>query len=127
MSLTAVNDTEVIQIEATTESAQISSDICTYIASIAPDLLKKTTNAGSVETIGYAKVPEEPSSPNVRNITIIGALLGLVISVAIVVISNLLDNCVSTAEDIRNRWSIPVLAEIPDLEMDEKEASRYEY
>lgn len=127
VSITAVNETEVIKIQATTRSPQLSADICTYIADIAPELLTRVTKAGSVESIGKAKVPENPSSPNVRNITLIGGAIGLLLSAAAVIIANLLDNRVSSADEIRQRYSIPVLAEIPDLEMDPKEASKYEY
>ncbi len=127
VSYESVDSTEVIKITATTESAQISADICTYITEIAPDLLTTVTHAGSVEAIGTAKVPSAPSSPNVNKITLMGALLGFVIAVAIIVIINLLDNCISSADEVRQRYSIPVLAEIPDLEMNEKEAAKYEY
>lgn len=127
VEISSVNETEVIKIQTTTESAQISADICTYISDIAPDLLTRVTKAGSVETIGKAKVPDAPSSPNVKKITVIGALLGMVASAAAIIIINLLDNRISSADDIRQRYSIPVLAEIPDMETDAKEAAKYEY
>lgn len=125
VSITSVNETEVIQITATTENPQISADICTYISDVAASLLTRVTKAGSVEPIGDAKVPESPSSPNVKKISLIGAVLGMVISVAVIVIISLLDNCISSADDIKQRYSIPVLAEIPDLN-NEKEASKNE-
>ncbi|MBR1724356.1 MAG: lipopolysaccharide biosynthesis protein [Ruminococcus sp.] len=117
VSISSVNDTEVIQITATTENASLAADICTNIAEIAPELLTRVTKAGSVETIGYAKVPTAPSAPNVKRVTAIGMLLGLVLSVAIVIISDLLDSRIKTAEDFKKRFGeIPVLAEIPDLQ-----------
>lgn len=127
VSISSVNETEVIKIQATTRSPQLSADICTYIADIAPDILTRVTKAGSVESIGSAKIPKNPSSPNVRNITLIGGVIGLILSAVLVIIASLLDNRVSSADEIRQRYSIPVLAEIPDLEMDPKEASKYEY
>lgn len=122
-----INNTEVIQIKATTKDPQLSADICNDIAIYAKELLMQVTHAGYVETIGEAKVPTAASGPSVKRYTIIGALIGFVIAVAIVIIMKLLDNRISSAEDIRNKFSIPVLGEIPDLEMDNKEASKYEY
>ena len=117
VTIGSVNDTEVIQITATTENPDLSAAICTDIASIAPEPLTRVTKAGSVETIGTAKVPSGPSAPNVKKVTAIGLLLGLVISVAIVIISYLLDNRIKTAEDFKKRFNdVPVLAEIPDLQ-----------
>lgn len=123
----ALNNTEVIQISAVTRDPGLSAAICNDIASFAKDLLKDVTKAGSVETIGQAKQPTGPSGPSVKRYSIIGALIGFVIAAAIVIIGKLLDNRIRTAEDIRQAFSIPVLGEIPDLEMDDKEASRYEY
>lgn len=127
VSASAINNTEVIQIKATSRDPQLSADICNDIGIIAKDLLIQVTKAGSVETIGTAKVPTGASGPSVKKYTVIGALMGFVLAVAIVIISKLLDNCISTSEDIKNKFGIAVLGEIPDLEMDEKEASKYEY
>lgn len=118
--ISSVNNTEVINIKAETTSANISADICTYISDSAPELLTRVTKAGSVETIGTAKVPNDPSSPNVKKISVIGGLLGLFVAIAAVVIMHMLDSCISSADDIRQRFKIPVLAEIPDLELDLK-------
>ena len=87
----------------------------------------QVTKAGSVETIGEARVPLAASGPSVKKYTVIGALLGFVVAAAIVIIIKLLDNRINSSEDIKNKFSIPVLGEIPDLELDEKEASKYEY
>lgn len=124
---TALNNTEVIQLTAVTEDPQLSAEICNIIASYAKELLIQVTKAGSVETIGTAKVPTAPSGPNTKRYALIGGLLGGVLAVAIIVIRKLLDNCVGTAEDIKRRFNIPVLGEIPDLTMEEKEGSRYGY
>lgn len=116
VNISSVNDTEVIQITSTTENASLSAAICSDIAAIAPDLLTRVTKAGSVESIGSAKVPSGPSAPNVKKVTALGLLMGMVISIAIVIISFLLDTRIKSAEDFKKRFSdVPVLAEIPDL------------
>ncbi|MBR1383178.1 MAG: lipopolysaccharide biosynthesis protein [Ruminococcus sp.] len=127
VTASALNNTEVIQITAVTKDPALSAAICNDIAAYAKVLLVDVTKAGSVETIGNAKEPAGPSGPNVKRYAIIGALIGFVIAVAIVIIRKLLDNRIHTAEDIKQRFEIPVLGEIPDLEMDGKEASKYEY
>ena len=127
VSASAVNNTEVIKITATTRDPQLSADICNDIAIYAEELLMRVTKAGSVAAIGEAKVPLSASGPSVKRYTIIGALIGFVIAVAIVIILKLLDNRINSSEDIKNKFSIAVLGEIPDLEIDDKEASKYEY
>ena len=127
VSASAVNNTEVVKISAVTTDPQLSADICNDIAEYAKTLLIQVTHAGSVETIGSAKVPTSASGPSVKRYTVIGALIGMVIAVAVVIIGKLLDNCINSAEDIKQKFGIPVLGEIPDLDIDNKEASKYEY
>lgn len=127
VSISSINDTEVISITTTSENPELSADICFYISDIAPALLTRTTKAGSVETIGSAKVPTSPSSPNVKRVTIIGLLLGGMLAVAIVIISDMLDNRIVTGEDLKKSFDkVPMLAEIPDL-LDTKGGTKYEY
>lgn len=127
VSVAAVNNTEVIKITAVTRDPQLSADICNDISIYSKELLVQVTKAGSVETIGQAKVPTSASGPSVKRYTIIGALGGFILACALVIIIKLFDNRINSAEDIKNKFDIPVLGEIPDLEMDDKEASRYEY
>lgn len=123
----AINNTEVIKLTAVTKDPQLSADICNIISDFAKELLIQVTKAGSVESIGSAKVPTSPSGPDVKKYAIIGVLLGAVIAIAIIIIRKLLDNCINSAEEIKQKFGIPVLGEIPDLEIDEKEGNRYEY
>jgi capsular polysaccharide biosynthesis protein len=127
ISISAINNTEVLQVTVTSQVPKFSADICTYISDIAPEIIMRTTKAGSVESIGSAKVPTSPSGPDVKKYAIIGVLLGAVIAIAIIIIRKLLDNCINSAEEIKQKFGIPVLGEIPDLEIDEKEGNRYEY
>ena len=116
VEIAVVNETEVISITATTENAQLSADICTYIASNAPELLTRVAKAGSVESIGTAKVPTSPSSPDVSKITLIGLMLGLLAAICVIIIQDLVDNRIKTAIDFKKNFDdIPVLGEIPDL------------
>ena len=125
VTMSAVNQTEVLQISCTSRVPQISADICTYISDIAPSLIKRVTQAGSVETISPAKVPVKPSAPNKKMVTAVGGLLGLIVSVAIVFIMHFADNAIKSGEDVKARFGVPVLAEIPDIFMEEKGAGKY--
>ncbi len=122
-----LNNTEVIQITAVTRDPGLSAAICNFMAAEAKTVLIDVTKAGSVESIGKAKQPTGPSGPSVKRYTLIGAVIGFVIACAFVIIRKLLDNRIRTTEDIKQRFQIPVLGEIPDLEMSDKEGSKYEY
>lgn len=120
ISVTAIDNTEVLQVTCTTPVPKFSADICTYISKIAPELLIRTMKAGSVETVSAAEVPKGPSGPNVKRFALIGALAGMVLVIAVIFIIDYLDNTVKSGNEIKAKFDVPVLAEIPDIFMDSK-------
>lgn len=117
LTMGAVDDTEVLKIEAETKNPQLSASICQIIAEEAPSVLKRIVKAGSVEVIGTAEVSNQKSSPNNKKNCIIGALLGLFLSALFVILRYALDRTVKGEEDLKNILDIPVLGEIPDLKL----------
>jgi len=63
--LSSVDETEVLQITATTANAEVSAIVCDSYAAIALDYLTRIVKAGSVKVIGEAIVPSSLVSPNV--------------------------------------------------------------
>ncbi|MEG0579278.1 MAG: capsular biosynthesis protein, partial [Niameybacter sp.] len=59
---------------------------------------------------------EGPSSPNVLLNTLIGFMLGGVLSVLGVLVAAMLDNRVKDEEDLKKYYDMPILGAIPDLE-----------
>lgn len=117
LKMSAVNNTEVLKIEAETRNPVLSARICTLITEVAPDVLSRVVKAGSVEVIGAAKPEHEPSSPNVLLNTAIGFVAGGVIAVLAVLLFHMLDNRVKGEEDLKKHFNIPVLGEIPDFSL----------
>ncbi|CAB1244435.1 MAG: Wzz/FepE/Etk N-terminal domain-containing protein [Oscillospiraceae bacterium] len=125
ISMSAVDNTEVLKISAEAENPQLSVNICKAMADTAPDILKRVVKSGSVEVIGSASVPTEPSSPNIKRNTLIGALAFLIISIFISIMMLIKDNTVKGEKDIQEKLKVPVLGEIPDLNADNKGGYRY--
>lgn len=120
VSIASVNESEVLQISATTQIPQIAADICNYMVEVAPDVLRRVTKAGSVEEISAPKVPTAPSSPNVKKITVMGILVGIIGSMALVIILRYFNNKVMSSSDIREKFDVPILAEIPNFDIKNK-------
>lgn len=115
ISMSAVDDTEVLEISATTTNPQLSADICNFMAEISPDFIIRMVGAGSVEMIGQAEPSLKPSSPNIPKNTVIGAMVGFVVAVIIIFLLELLDNTVNSADDVANRFDISKLGQVIDL------------
>ena len=125
ISLSAEQDTEVLLIKVTTKSAALSVSICNAMEKVGPEEIKRITQAGSVQVIGNAKYPTGPSGPNVRRYTLIGLILGFILSAAIVIIGKMLDTTIRTGDDIKTRFDYPILGEIPDIEAKETKGGYY--
>lgn len=125
VSFTSVNETEVLKVSCTSRVPEFSAAICTYISEYAPQHFKRVTETGLVETVSEPQVPTSPSGPNIPKITIAGGLVGLVLAIVLVIVLSSFDNEVTGGEEIKQKFNVPVLAEIPDIFMDEKGGGKY--
>jgi succinoglycan biosynthesis transport protein ExoP len=115
MTVKPVANTEVMEVDVTTQNPQLSADIANAIARIAPSKIKEITKTGDVELIDHAVPNPNPSSPNVKLNCILGILAGIFLSVAYIVVKDLLDMHIKGEGDIKKRYNIPLLGSIPVL------------
>lgn len=113
----ALAETMILRITAKTTDALVSADICNKMAEVAPGVLQRIVQSGKVEVVGKAKPAQNPSSPNVLRNTLTGGLLGFVLTVFIAVLLRFLDNTVKDERDLKRHIDVPVLGEIPSLDM----------
>lgn len=112
-----VNETEIIQISATTPSPTISAEICRIIADTAPSVINRVVGTGFVETINTAKIPLIPSGPNAAKNGIVSALFGLILICLVIVLRYILNRTINNGEEFRNKCHLPVLSEIPTYDI----------
>ena len=117
VTVSAVDDTQVMQITVQSDNPEWARQVCEQITAISPNVILESVEAGSVKLISQAAVTPDPVSPNVMKNTAIAALLGLVVSVGIVVLRELLDNKIKTEDDVRKYLDLPVVGVIPDYDM----------
>ena len=115
ISISSVNDTEVMQIQVTSPNAQLSCNIANKLAEIAPEKLVEITDAGFVKIVDSATVDPVPTSPDVRMNCLIGTFAGIALSVMYIIIRELFNVRVKSEEDIKKNYAIPVLGEIPSF------------
>lgn len=115
ISMSAQSNTWVLQVEAETDDPELSAAICNAVAKVAPEVLTEVVGAGTAKAIGTAKAATTPSSPNVWMNSAVGGVIGLVLSIVILLLRSLLDNTIKSEEDLKERYDVPILGEIPDL------------
>ena len=126
LNVEAVSNTEIIRVSVRTEQSVMSREIANTIASVAPDKIQKFIERSDVRIIDKAKLSTNPVSPNVRNNTILGALLGLVLSISFILLKELFDVRVKSADDLVARFNLPVLGTIPEINVSYDESAHDE-
>ena len=69
----------------------------------------------SVNVIDEAEIPEAPSGPNRVMYTAVAFLAGLFVAIAIVVLKDMLNTRVRSAEEVEEMLGIPVIGRIPAM------------
>ena len=116
----AVDNTEIFKVTVTSTDPYEAQKIADAVSYILPKRIATIIDGTSAKVADAAVVPAKASSPSYTKNTIIGFLLGALLSVAVVVLRELFDISIRTVEDIGTVCDRPVLAAVPDMEVQTK-------
>lgn len=111
----AVNGTEVFQIDVESPNPDEAKRIANTIAEVLPDKITEIVDGSSARVVDYAVTPTMTSSPNYQLHTLIGALLGMIVSCVFVMLQMLLNEIIQSQEDLTQRYDLPILTVIPNV------------
>ena len=114
VSITAVNDTQVMKITVQDADVNLAKDIVSNIVEQAPDAIINTVKAGSVEVVSDASANPNPVSPSKSRNTALAGILGCVLVIGILFMKSLFNNRIMTESDISQKLALPILGVIPD-------------
>lgn len=117
VTISAVDDTQVMQITVRSDNPEWARQVCEQITQISPDVILESVEAGSVKLISQAATNPDPVSPNVIRNTAVAGLLGLVLTLGVIILREMLDNKIKSEDDVRKYLELPVIGVIPDYEM----------
>lgn len=117
VTVSAVDDTQVMQITVRSDNPEWARQVCEQITQISPDVILESVEAGSVKLISQAATNPDPVSPNVMRNTAVAGLLGLVLTLGVIILREMLDNKIKSEDDVRKYLELPVIGVIPDYEM----------
>ena len=113
VTVSAVDDTQVMKVTVKSDNPEWARQVCEQITVVSPDVILE---AGSVKVISNAAINPAPVSPNVGRNTMLGGVLGLVISVGIILLTVLLDNKIHTEDDVAKYLDLAVVGVIPEYQ-----------
>lgn len=124
VSASPVEETGIFRITVTSTNPEEAQKIANTITYVLPEKIEEIMEGTSARVVEYAVVPTSKSAPNITRYTAIGLLLGAVLGAGIITIGELMDDIVHGGDELSDSYSIPVLAEIPDL-LDAKAYGKY--
>lgn len=115
MTAESMDDTELFKVQVTYGDPVLAAQLANAIATVAPGEIANIMVGSATKVIDYAKIPAGPYSPSPLKNTVVGALVGAVIAIVIIVIQTLMDVRIKCEEDLIPLSSAPVLGSIPDF------------
>lgn len=111
----SVNSTEIFKVTVTSEDPNEACKIANAIAKILPEKISEIVTGSSCKVVDYAVVDTKKVSPSNLKYSLIGALIGFVLSSAIIIIRDLLDDTIVSDSYLLENYDIPVLSVVPNL------------
>lgn len=130
ISTSTVEKTGAFKVTVTSHDPAEVELIANCIARILPDRIAEIVDGTSVRIVDYAIIPSRRSGPSIVKNTILGVLIGGVLSAAWIVVKHLLTDTsrmmIQSVDDLRDMYpDIMVLATVPDVRQSEKKSGYY--
>lgn len=113
VSIDNPENTRLLKITVRDPQADVAKAIADELANVSKSFIsiKMDQAAPTVTQYGYAD--GEPVTPNTVKNTVLGALIGAVLAIGVVIVSYLLNDTIMTTDDIEKKLGMTVLASIP--------------
>ena len=116
ISVDIPTDTRLISISVKAKTGQDAQVLANKVREVASKKIKNVTKVEDVTTLGEAKLPESPSSPNIKLNVLLGAVLGGFLAVVGVLVREILDDRVRRPEDVEDALGMTLLGIVPDTD-----------
>lgn len=115
ITVTSETTTRVITLAVTGSDPVGTANVANALADDVSQVAQEVMSVESVNVIDEASTPDEPSGPNRVLYVAVALMAGLFIAVAIVVLMDIIDTRVRSAEDVEELLGLPVIGRIPEL------------
>ena len=111
----AVEDTPILKISVNNNDPEEAAKIVNEIAKVAPDAIMNLVEGSSVKVVDLARVPEGIAYPSYKKLTLIGCVIGVGLTLAIIVLLVLFNSYIEDEDDIAKLFDAPVVGKIPNF------------
>ena len=113
ISLENPSNSRVLKITVTDADPNIAIAVADEVAEVASAYIAEKMEQDPPNIIQKGYADGQPVSPNVIKNTVLGAMAGFVLSMAIIVLANLFNDTIATPEDVEKKIGLNVLGTLP--------------
>jgi capsular polysaccharide biosynthesis protein len=113
ISITNPTDTTILNITATNSDPHLAQLIADEFAEVSRKQIAKIMSIDEPNVVEDAHLSDAPVNLHLKRNILMGALLGIVISGAILLLLYMLDDTIKTADDVEKYLGISVLTSVP--------------
>lgn len=111
----SVNETEVLKVTVTCENPNEAEKIANGIALVLPERVAEIVDGATMEVVDSAIADPEKVGPSISMFTVVGFIVGAILSIVVLIIMALMDNTVHDEEYVIKTYGYPILARVPNL------------
>ncbi|WP_191382926.1 Wzz/FepE/Etk N-terminal domain-containing protein [Rubneribacter badeniensis] len=115
ISVASESTTRIVTLTVTGESAQSVAIIANQLAATTDSVAQEVMDVQAINAINEAKEPAAPSGPPRAMYTAVAFLAGIFLAVAIVVVIDMVNTRVRSAEEAEELLGLPVIGRIPTI------------
>lgn len=115
ITVSSETTTRVITLSVTGPDPRGAANVANALADNVSQVAQEVMSVESVNVIDEAPVPTAPSGPNRTLYVMVAFMAGLFLAVAIVVVLDMLDTRVRSAEQVEELLGLPVIGRIPEI------------
>ena len=115
ISVASESTTRIVTLTVTGESAQSVAIIANQLAATTDSVAQEVMDVQAINAINEAKEPAAPSGPPRAMYTAVAFLAGICLAVAIVVVIDMVNTRVRSAEEAEELLGLPVIGRIPTI------------
>lgn len=113
--VSSIKNTELIEVTVKNENPHSAAKIANELTKVFTEQVQELYNINNVQLVSEAQVPSNPSNMNYIKDMIIFTFIGIIVAIAYVLISNMFDTTIKSADEIEKDFKVPVIASIPML------------
>lgn len=115
VDVSVVSDTQLLEVVVTSTDSNFSYRIANSFAKVAPAEIVRITKAGGVEVVDWPEIAMEKSAPRTVFDSVLGFVVGVILTSVIIVLRMLADTTIYLPEDIEKLTGMTVLGQIPNI------------